>query len=164
MQSPHKLHGYIDSGNFFQAKTGELKRVSLGDHCTLRCGHEGRIVWISSDGDTLAVKAHTGAHSCCNRKTHNGLWNPTIYLVKTKNTNRQTENVTSHLTTLVDRFLRTLENMKDWNHIDNSVGEARLKHHLSNIIEYTFYYHKKWVTPQEVETLVQILEKGGNKQ
>jgi hypothetical protein len=160
MQSPHKLHGSADSGNFFQAKTGELKQVSLGDHCTLSCGHEGRIVWISRDGDTFAVKARTGAHSCCNRKTHNGLWNPTIYLTKTK----RSQIVSSHLTTLVERFLRTLENVKDWNHLDNLVGEARLIQYLSNIIEYTFYYHKKWITPQEVETLVQILEKGGNKQ
>jgi hypothetical protein len=54
--------------------------------------------------------------------------------------------------------------MKDWNHIDNLAGENKLKHYLSNIIEYTSYYHKNRVTPQEVETLVQILEKGGNKQ
>jgi hypothetical protein len=70
----------------------------------------------------------------------------------------------SHLTTLVNRFLTALENIKQWNQLDNLVGEARLKHNLSNIIEYTFYYHKKWVTPQEVETLVQILEEGGNRQ
>jgi hypothetical protein len=140
-------------------KTGGPKQ-QLGEPYNLPCGHEGRIVWISRDGDTFAVKARTGAHSCCNRKTHNGLWNPTIYLTKTK----RSQIVSSHLTTLLERFLRTLDNMKDWNHLNNLVGEARLKHNLSNIIEYTFYYHKKKVTTQEVETLVQILEKGGNKQ
>jgi hypothetical protein len=71
---------------------------------------------------------------------------------------------TSHLTTLVNRFLTTLENVKHWNQLNNIVGEARLRHHLSNIIEYTFYYHKKLVTEQEVETLVQFLEEGGNRQ
>jgi len=68
----------------------------------------------------------------------------------------------SHLTTLVNRFLTTLENTKHWNQLDNLIGETRLKHHLSNIIEYTFYLRQKQVTEQEVETLVQILEEGGN--
>jgi hypothetical protein len=71
---------------------------------------------------------------------------------------------TSHLTTLVNRFLTTLENVKHWNQLNNIVGKARLRHHLSNIIEYTFYYHKKLVTEQEVETPVQFLEEGGNRQ
>jgi len=70
---------------------------------------------------------------------------------------------TSHLTTLVNRFLTTLYNMKVWNQIDSFKGEAKLRHHLSNIIEYTFYYHQRLVTEQEVETLVQILEEGGNR-
>jgi len=70
----------------------------------------------------------------------------------------------SHLTTLVNRFLTTLENIKQWNQLDNLVGEARLKHNLSNIIEYTFHYRQKLITAQEVETLVQILEEGGNRQ
>lgn len=69
---------------------------------------------------------------------------------------------TSHLTTLVNRFFTTLENTKRWNQLDNLVGEARLKHNLSNIIEYTFYYHQKLITEQEGETLIQMLEKGGN--
>jgi hypothetical protein len=79
-----------------------------------------------------------------------------------KNLSNKTE--ASHLTTLVNRFLTALENIKHWNQLDNIIGEARLRHHLSNIIEYTFYYHKKLVTQQEVETLVQILEEGGNRQ
>ena len=69
---------------------------------------------------------------------------------------------TSHLTTLVNRFLITLDNIKRWNQLDNLVGEARLRHHLSNIIEYTFYFRQKLVTEQEVETLVKILEEGEN--
>jgi len=70
---------------------------------------------------------------------------------------------TSHLTTLVSRFLTTLNDIKRWNQIDNLVGEVRLRHQISNIIEYTFYYHQKLVTEQEVEALVQILEEGGNQ-
>ena len=69
--------------------------------------------------------------------------------------------MTSHLTTLVSRFLRTLENVKSWNQLDSLKGEAELRHHLSNIIEYTFYFHKQKITEQEVEKLVHLLEKGG---
>lgn len=64
----------------------------------------------------------------------------------------------SHLTTLVDRFLSTLDNVKTWNHLRNLVGEAELRRHLSNIIEYTFYFHKDQVSEQEVENLMRLLE------
>jgi len=69
--------------------------------------------------------------------------------------------MTSHLTTLVNRFLRTLENMKSWNQIDSFMGEARLRCHLSNIIEYAFYFHRQQITEQEVEKLIHLLEKEG---
>jgi len=67
--------------------------------------------------------------------------------------------MTSHLTTLVNRFLRTLENVKSWNQLDSLKGEARLRHHLSNIIEYTFHFHRQQITEQEVEKLIYLLEK-----
>lgn len=70
---------------------------------------------------------------------------------------------TSHLATLVDRFLRTLENMKLWNQLASVKGEAQLRHHLSNIIEYTFYIHRQQVTEGEVEELVQLLHGRGEK-
>jgi len=69
--------------------------------------------------------------------------------------------MTSHLTTLVNRFLQTLENMKAWNQLENLKGEVNLKHQVCNIIEYTFYFHKQQVTEQEVEKLIHLLEKGG---
>lgn len=68
---------------------------------------------------------------------------------------------TSHLTTLVKRFLTTLENIKCWNQLDKLIGEDRLKHNVSNIIEYTFFL-QKLVTEQEVETLTQTLEERVN--
>ena len=70
----------------------------------------------------------------------------------------------SQLTTLVARFLRALENVKCWNQLDSLRGEAELKHHLCNIIEYTFYFHKQQITEQEVEQLVELLERGGKPQ
>ena len=72
--------------------------------------------------------------------------------------------MTSHLTTLVARFLRALENVKSWNQLDSLTGEAELKRHLCNIIEYTFYFHKQQITEQEVEQLVDLLENGGQPQ
>lgn len=53
------------------------------------------------------------------------------------------------------------ENVKSWNQLDTLKGEAELRHHLSNIIEYTFYFHKQKITEQEVEQLIHLLEKGG---
>ena len=127
------------------------------------CGHDGRIVWISKDKDSFAVKARVGAGSCCNRKIQNGRWKPTVFLIKTSEENPQPHSDTSHLTTLVIRFLRTLENVKSWNQLDCLKGEAKLRHHLCNIIEYTFHFHRQQVTEQEVEKLMQLLEEGGTK-
>ena len=135
--------------------------MKLGDPYKLSCGHVGKIVWISKDGETFAVRARTGAGSCCNRKSRNGTWNPTVFLIKTSDKNSQTHANTSHLTTLVSRFLRTLENVKSWNQLDSLKGEAKLKHHVCNIIEYTFHFHKQQITEQEVEKLIHLLEKEG---
>ena len=133
-----------------------MDHMKLGDPYRLSCGHMGRIVWMSKDKETFAVKAPTGAGSCCNTKG-----NPPIFLIRTRHRNPQPRFNTSHLSTLVSRFLRTLEAMKAWNQPDSLKGEAELKHHLCNIIEYTFYYHKQQITEQEVEQLVDLLEKGG---
>ena len=135
--------------------------MRLGDPYRLSCGHYGRIVWISKDKDFFAVKARVGAGSCCNRKIQNGRWKQTVFLIKTCNKNPQPHNNTSHLTTLVSRFLRTLQNMKPWNQLDSLKGEAKLRHHVCNIIEYTFHFHKQQVAEQEVEKLMQLLEEGG---
>ncbi|MFQ5836566.1 MAG: hypothetical protein ACE5HG_01810 [Candidatus Bathyarchaeia archaeon] len=135
--------------------------MKLGDPYTLSCGHKGKIVWISKDEENFAVKARTGAGSCCNRKSQNGTWNPTVFLIKKSDKNPHTYANTSHLTTLVSRFLKTLQNMKFWNQLDTLKGEAKLRHHLSNIMEYTFYFHKQQITEQEVEKLIHLLEKKG---
>lgn len=73
---------------------------------------------------------------------------------------REVAAVTSHLTTLVHRFLQTLQNIRTWNQLDSLKGEAELRRQLSNIVEYTFYFHKQQITEQEVEQLIQLLEKG----
>lgn len=73
---------------------------------------------------------------------------------------REVAAATSHLTTLVHRFLQTLENMKSWNRLESLEGEPELRHQLSNIIEYTFYFHRQQITEQEVERLIHLLEKG----
>jgi hypothetical protein len=137
--------------------------MRLGDPYRLGCRHLGKIVWISKDKKTFAVKARSRAGSCCNRKSRDGTWNPTMFLFKTSLENPQPTAYASHLTTLVSRFLKTLENVKAWNHLDSLIGEAELKRHVCNILEYTFYFHKQQVTNQEVEKLIQLLEEGGRQ-
>ena len=127
--------------------------MKLGDPYRLSCGHTGRIIWVSRDRATFAVRAPRGAWSCCNTKG-----NPTIFLVETPDRNPQTVFNPSHLSTLVSRFLRTLEDLKTWNHLEGLRGEAQLRQHLSNIIEYTFYYHTQQIADQEVERLVDLLQ------
>lgn len=51
--------------------------------------------------------------------------------------------------------------VKFWNQLDTLKGEVKLRHHLSNIMEYTFHFHKQHVTEQEEEKLIHILEKEG---
>ncbi len=138
----------------------QVKPRKLGDSYRLRCKHVGKIVWISNDEEAFAVKARQRAGSCCNRKTQDGTWHPTVFLIKTLNKNPQIYATASHLTTLVNRFLTTLQNMKSWNQLNSLKGETHLKRHLSNIIEYTFYFHKNQITEQEVENLIHLLEKG----
>lgn len=155
---PNSSFNQNESEDTFETREGKLKPVKIGDPYLLSCGHEGKIVWISQNGEEFAVKAYTGAGSCCNHKSKGGKWTPTVFLIK----KRQPQTKTTHLTTLVNRFLRTLENLKVWNQLDNIDGERKLRHHVSNIIEYTFYIHKQQVTEEEVEKLTHLLEEGGN--
>jgi hypothetical protein len=67
---------------------------------------------------------------------------------------------TSHLTTLVNRFLAALDNVKARHQLNHLAGEPALRRHLANIIEYTFYVHKPQITEHEVETLTHRLERG----
>lgn len=69
----------------------------------------------------------------------------------------------SHLTTLVNRFLRAISQIKSWNMLDDLKGEIELRQHVSNIIEFTFFVHLNEITEKEVENLVQILENGGSQ-
>jgi hypothetical protein len=133
-----------------------MDQMKLGDPYRLGCGHTGRIIWVSKDKETFAVRAPIGMGSCCNTKG-----NPTIFPIPTSHGNTHTVFKPSHLSLLVGRFLRTLEDMKAWNQLKALKGAAQLKHYVSSIIEYTFYFHKQQITEQEVEQLVDLLEKGG---
>ena len=37
-------------------ETHESNTVKEGDMFTLKCGHEGRVVWVSSDGKSFSVQ------------------------------------------------------------------------------------------------------------
>jgi len=75
----------------------------------------------------------------------------------------------SHLTILVERFLKALENSKQFHGLNHLEGEWELKHHLANIIEYLYYWHIdptyphrdrhiKELSDAEVQRLIKILE------
>jgi preprotein translocase subunit YajC len=53
--------------------------MKVGDRIPLSCGHQGRVVWISDDGVTIAVK---GSHSSC-RTCYKAIGNPTVHLMDT---------------------------------------------------------------------------------
>jgi hypothetical protein len=50
--------------------------MKIGDRVPLSCGHQGRVIWISEDGKTIAVK---GSHSSC-RTCYKAKGNPTVHL------------------------------------------------------------------------------------
>jgi hypothetical protein len=75
----------------------------------------------------------------------------------------------SHLTTLVERFLKALENSKRFHGLNHLEGEWELRHHLANVIEYLYYWHidptyprqncyTKIISDAEIQRLVKILE------
>jgi hypothetical protein len=132
--------------------------MKVGDPYRLPCKHLGKIVWISKNGETVAVKAREGAGSCCNRKAPDGTWHPTVFLIKLRNEDPPAQANASHLTTLVHRFLATLQTMKSWNQLDRLHGAPQLKRHLANIIEYTFHIHNQHITHHGVERLIALLE------
>ena len=53
--------------------------IKTGDKFTLKCGHEGRVVWVSSDGKSLCVQGVRGSCRTCGKKS-SGSWTPTVYL------------------------------------------------------------------------------------
>jgi hypothetical protein len=54
--------------------------LKVGDRYQLACGHEGRVVWISHNGDTFAVRGVTRSCRTCGKRT-SGAWSPTVYLL-----------------------------------------------------------------------------------
>jgi hypothetical protein len=53
--------------------------MNLGDRVPLRCGHQGRVVWISEDATTIAVKGTQRSCPTCYKNNKN----PTVYLITT---------------------------------------------------------------------------------
>jgi len=75
----------------------------------------------------------------------------------------------SHLTILVERFLKALENSKRFHGLNHLEGEWELRHHLANVIEYLYYWcidpvypHKdryaKEISDAEIQRLIKVLE------
>lgn len=51
--------------------------MNIGNRVPLECGHQDRVVWVSDDGATIAVK---GSHSNC-PTCYKARGNPTVYLL-----------------------------------------------------------------------------------
>ena len=53
--------------------------INEGDKFLLKCGHEGRVVWVSSDRKSFSVQ---GVRRRCRNcgKGSPGSWTPTVYL------------------------------------------------------------------------------------
>jgi len=49
-----------------------------GDRFRLECGHEGRVIWVSSDGKTFGVRGARRRCPVCG-KGSSGAWTPTVY-------------------------------------------------------------------------------------
>jgi hypothetical protein len=50
--------------------------MNVGDRVKLECGHQGRVVWLSEDGTTMAVK---GSRRNC-RTCYKATGTATVYL------------------------------------------------------------------------------------
>jgi hypothetical protein len=49
-----------------------------GNRFKLECGHEGRVVWVSSDGETFGVQGVRKSCTVCG-KGPSSTWTPTVY-------------------------------------------------------------------------------------
>ena len=77
-------HSSLTKSEFQQEreKTKEIPEsntVKEGDKFTLKCGHEGRVVWVSSDGKSFGVQGVRRSCKDCG-KGSSGSWTPTVYL------------------------------------------------------------------------------------
>ena len=59
-------------------RQGMRDLLNVGDEYQLSCGHQGKVIWISTDQQSFAVQGKR--HSCinCGKKT-SGTWTPTVY-------------------------------------------------------------------------------------
>ena len=68
----------------------DLVDVKKGDRFTLECDHEGRIIWISSDRETICVRGINRRCKICGKSTSGG-WVPTCYLISVNDVKKMGE-------------------------------------------------------------------------
>jgi NMD protein affecting ribosome stability and mRNA decay len=64
----------------FNLKKGDHFNLKKGDHYKLKCGHEGRVIWVSSNETVFGVRGSNRSCQSCGKKTSGG-WVPTVYLI-----------------------------------------------------------------------------------
>ena len=57
--------------------------IKTGDKFTLKCGHEGRVVWVSSDGKSFGVQGVRGSCKTCGKGSSDS-WTATVSLFSHK--------------------------------------------------------------------------------
>ena len=53
--------------------------LKYGDIFKLECNHEGKVIWISSDGNTIGVRGVRRSCRTCGKKSA-GSWTPCVYI------------------------------------------------------------------------------------
>ena len=59
--------------------------MKYGDTVLLKCGHEGKVIWVSSDGEKIGVRGVKRSCKTCGKKTSSS-WSPNVYIVSLTNT------------------------------------------------------------------------------
>jgi len=53
--------------------------LKSGDKYKLECGHDGKIIWISSDQRSIGVRGIRKSCNTCGKKS-TGTWSPNVYI------------------------------------------------------------------------------------
>ena len=53
--------------------------LKFGDIFKLECNHDGKVIWISSDGNTIGVRDVRRSCRTCGKKSA-GSWTPNVYI------------------------------------------------------------------------------------
>lgn len=56
-----------------------VSTLKFGDAFALECNHEGKVIWVGSDGNTIGVRGVRRSCRICGKKSA-GSWTPNVYI------------------------------------------------------------------------------------